>query len=74
MTSTPSESSDKSSIDSIGPNEELPNFVDISKDIQIRASCCIGLEWAEARLFHEFFGTTIRVVKILWELVVCDKL
>ncbi len=28
----------------------------------------------EARLFREFFGMSVRVVKILWELVVWDKL
>ncbi len=28
----------------------------------------------EARLFHEFFGASMRVVEILWELVVCNKL
>jgi hypothetical protein len=32
------------------------------------------LELKEARLFHEFFGISVRVVKILWELVVQDKL
>ncbi len=28
----------------------------------------------ETRLSGEFFGTSVRVVEILWELVVCDKL
>jgi hypothetical protein len=62
------------SIDSIKPNEELLNFADIAWNIQNRASCCVGLELKEARLFREFFGTSKRVVEILWELVVCNKL
>jgi hypothetical protein len=32
------------------------------------------LESTEARLFHEFFGMSMRVLKILWKLVVCNKL
>jgi hypothetical protein len=74
MTLTPSESSDESSIDLIGPNEELPDFVDIARDIQNRASRRIGSESTEARLFREFFGMSMRVVEILWEVVVCNKL
>ncbi len=74
MTLTPSESSNKSSINSIGPNEDLPKFADIARDIQNRASRCIGSESTEARLFREFFGTSVRVVEILWDLVVCNKL
>jgi hypothetical protein len=41
------------SIDSIKPNEELLNFADISRNIQNRASCCVGSELREARLFRE---------------------
>jgi hypothetical protein len=62
------------SINSIKPNKELPNFADIARNIQKRASCCIGSELKEALLFHEFFGTSVRVIEILWELVVWDKL
>jgi hypothetical protein len=65
---------DDKSIDSIKPNEELPNSTDIARNIKNRVSCCVGLELKEARLFHEFFGTSVRVVKILWELIVWDKL
>jgi hypothetical protein len=61
---------DDESIDSIKPNEDLPNFADIAWNIQNWASCCIGLECKEAWLFRELFGTTVRVVEILWELVV----
>ncbi len=41
------------SIDSIKPNKELPNFADIPRNIQNRASCCVGSELKEARLFSE---------------------
>jgi hypothetical protein len=74
MSSTPSKSSDESSIDLIGPNDELPDFVEIARDIQNRASRQVGSEAKEARLFREFFGTSMRVVEILWELIVRDKL
>jgi hypothetical protein len=53
------------SINSIEPNKELPNFADIARYIQNRASCCIGSELKEARLFREFFGTSVRVLGIL---------
>jgi hypothetical protein len=65
---------DNKSINSINPNDELPDFAGIAWDIQNRASHCIGLEFTEARLFQEFFGMSMRVVEILWELVVRDKL
>ncbi len=44
MILTPSDSSNQSFIDSIGPNKELPDFVDIAWDIQNRASCRVGSE------------------------------
>jgi hypothetical protein len=71
---SPSKSSNESSIDSIGPNKELPDFANIARDIQNQASHQVGLESTEARLFRKFFGTSMRVVEILWQLVVCDKL
>jgi hypothetical protein len=73
ISSTPSESSDKSSIDSIGPNEELPNFADIARGIQNQASRQVESEPTEAWLFFEFFGTSVSVIKILWQIVVRDK-
>jgi hypothetical protein len=74
MSLTPSESSDKLSIDLIGPKEELPDFAEIARGIQNWAPCRAGSESTEARLFREFFGTGVRVVEILWELVVPNKL
>ena len=40
-------------INLIRPNEDLPNFADIAWNIQNRASCRVGSELKEARLFHE---------------------
>jgi hypothetical protein len=54
------------SINSITPN--------IAQDIQNWVPRRIGSESMETRLFREFFGTSVRVVEILWELIVCDKL
>jgi hypothetical protein len=62
------------SINSIKPNWELLNFADIAWDIQNWAPHRVGLELKEARLFLEFFGMSVRVHTILWELVVHDKL
>jgi hypothetical protein len=64
----------KESINLIDPNKELTNFTVIARNIQNQVSCCVGWELKEARLFREFFGTSVRVAEILWELVVCDKL
>jgi hypothetical protein len=74
MTSAPRKLSDELSIDSIGPKEEVPDFTDNARDIQNRVSHQVGSELTEARLFREFFGTSMRVIKILWQLVVCNKL
>ncbi len=62
------------SINWINPNDELPDFAGIARDIQNQASRCVESESAEAQLFQEFSGTSMRVVKILWELVVHNKL
>jgi hypothetical protein len=56
---------DDKSIESIKSNEELPNFANIALNMENRASCHVGLELKEARLFHKLFGTRVRVVKIL---------
>jgi hypothetical protein len=74
MSSTPSKSSNESSIDSIGPNEELPDFADIARGIQNQVSRQVESESTEAWLLREFFGTSVRVIEILWQLVVRNKL
>ncbi len=40
-------------IDLIKPNEELPNFANVARNIQNRASCHVGSESKEAGLFCE---------------------
>jgi hypothetical protein len=49
---------------------ELPNFLAIARDIQNRAKRRVGSGSTEARLFREFFGTSVRVVELLWKLIV----
>jgi hypothetical protein len=56
---------DDKSINSIKPNKELPNFADIARNIQNRASRCVGSELKEAWLLCEFFRTSVRVMEIL---------
>jgi hypothetical protein len=49
---------------------KLPDFPAIARDIQNRAKCHISSGSTEARLFCEFFGTSVRVVELLWKLIV----
>jgi hypothetical protein len=49
---------------------KLPNFPAIARDIQNRAKRCVGSGLTEARLFREFFGTSVRVVELLWKLII----
>jgi hypothetical protein len=49
---------------------ELPDFPAIAQDIQNRAKRRISSGSTEARLFREFFGTSVRVVELLWKLIV----
>jgi hypothetical protein len=58
---------DDESVDSIGPNEALPDFEESARDIQNRASGRVLYKETEARLFREFFETSVRIVTILWE-------
>ena len=52
---------DDESVDSIGLNEALPDFEEIARDIQNRASGRVLSKETEARLFREFFGTSVRI-------------
>ncbi len=74
MTLTPCKLSNELSINLIGPNDELPNFADITRDIQNWASCWVRLVSMEAQLFCKFFGTSMRVIEIMWEPIVPNKL
>jgi hypothetical protein len=49
---------------------ELPDFPAITRDIQNRAKRRVGSGSTAARLFREFFGTSMRVVELLWKLIV----
>ncbi len=49
---------------------ELPDFPAIARDIQNRAKRCVGSGSTEARLFLKFFGTSVRVIKLLWKLII----
>jgi hypothetical protein len=51
-----------------------PNFVLITRDIQNQASCCVRAASTEAQHFRKFFGMSVRVVKILWDLLVRGNL
>jgi hypothetical protein len=49
---------------------KLPDFPAIAWDIQNQAKRCVGSGLTEVRLFHEFFGMSVRVVELLWKLIV----
>jgi hypothetical protein len=57
-----------------GLDMPVPDFAGIARLIQNRASRRVGLDATEARRFREFFGTSVRVVGILWEFLVRDEL
>ena len=61
--------------DTYGPDDAIPNFREIARAIMNRPSRRDG-RWSstETRLFREFFGTSERVVELVWELVVRDEL
>jgi hypothetical protein len=50
--------------------DELPDFPAIARDIQNRAKHRIGSGSTEAWLFCEFFGTSVRIIEILWNLII----
>jgi hypothetical protein len=50
--------------------DELPDFPAIAREIQNRAKHRVGSGSTEAPLFREFFGTSVRIVEILWNLII----
>jgi hypothetical protein len=52
----------------------MPDFEALARNIQNRASRHVGTATTEARHFHEFFGTSLLVVKKTWELLERDSL
>jgi len=57
-----------------GEDGEMPDFLDLGREIQNRASRRLGAISTERRLFREFFGTTTSVVENLWALLARDSL
>jgi len=58
-----------------GTGDAIPDFRGIARCLMNRPSRRDG-RWSstETRLFREFFGTSERVVELVWELVVRDEL
>ncbi len=52
----------------------MPDFEALARDIQNRVPCRVGVTTAEARHFWEFFGTSMFIVKKVWELLDRDSL
>jgi hypothetical protein len=50
--------------------DKLPDFPAITQDIQNQAKHRVGSGSTEPRLFREFFGTSMRIVEILWNLII----
>ena len=61
------------SVDSIGPNEALPDFENIAWNIQNQLPGLVMYEKTEEWHFRGFFGTSVRIVNTLWEFLVCDR-
>jgi hypothetical protein len=65
---------DDESTDSFDTNDETPHFSEVARDIQNLTTCHVGSTSMEVRLFRKFFGMSVRVLNILWELIVWDSL
>ena len=59
----------------IGPFGAILDFCGIARGLMNHPSCCDGC-WSstETRLFCEFFGTSVRVVETVWELIFRNEL
>ncbi len=59
----------------IGPFVAIPDFCGIARGLMNspsrRDGCWLSME---TRLFREFFGTSVRVVETVWELINRDEL
>ena len=47
----------------------VPDFKSLARDIQNRASHCVGGATMETWHFREFFGTTVLIIEKTWELL-----
>ena len=45
------------------------DFIGLARDIQNRSSKQVGTQEVEKRRFKEFFGTSLEVIEILWEML-----
>jgi hypothetical protein len=52
----------------------VPDFEALARDIQIRASHRVSAATKKSRHFREFFGTSLLIVKKVWELLERDSL
>ena len=52
----------------------MPDFEALARNLQNRASHCVSAATMETRHFREFFGTSVLVVKKVWELLKRDSL
>jgi hypothetical protein len=52
----------------------MPDFEALARDVQNRVPRRVGAATAEARHFREFFGTSVLIVKKVWELLDRDSL
>jgi hypothetical protein len=70
-----SESSDNDDFSQYVPGHmPVPDFEELARDIQNRASHRVGAATTETRHFREFFGTSVLVVEKVWELLERDSL
>ncbi len=70
MSVSASEASDDGDFSQYAPGHmPMPDFEALARDIQNRASRCVGAATTETRHFREFFGTSVLIVEKTWELL-----
>jgi hypothetical protein len=75
MSESASEVSDNDDFIQYAPGHmPMPDFEEMARDIQNRASRRVGAATTETRHFREFFGTSVLVVEKTWELLERDSL
>ncbi len=75
MSVSASEASDDDDFSQYAPGHmPMPDFEVLARNIQNRASRCVGVATTETRHFREFFGTSVLVVEKTWELLERDSL
>ena len=53
---------------------KLPDFQTLARDVQNRVDRRAGTDQMEDRRFREFFGTSLRVVEIIWTMLETESL